>query len=561
MPSSGASTTSGSPVRQPVREDLAGRRARAAGTATARSAPACRRRSRRRTGAAATAAKPAARRPTARPGPSSRAACVPGVVPAGTATRRSRRTAAARRVRRASAARASGRARAPSARPAGCAPADGGHGGGVARAICHRQRQRAQCASGRSSGRASRPWRCRRVRGGPSPCREQRDARSIERGHRLVEKPQRPLSSDRRARPMRRRCPCDSTRAGSVRLRVERDVVKRGAHDSRGTVRRPARPATRRFSSAVSSSFSAGRWPANAMSSRSIGAKGATSAPRQRTSPAAGATGRPGCAAASSCPCRWRRSPPAPSRLDAEGQTPEKRREAAPRGEFDGFEHGMAADSAMGRGWEEDPCAKVEDARKTVAIIADAPLWVLRRVKVGVRGARCRAPRLVSSNRWAAAMMPPGPVPRALRAPRRGMETIMYHASGRKSRVGRMVCWAFLVCATTVAIAATPSASEQANALFAEYWDWQMRERPTYATYVGDHRFDHRMSEASERAIARRKAFVADLAQRLAQIDRSGFPVRRPCPTWCWRQRSTSRSGGTPCLPSRPPQVPMLGCR
>ncbi len=103
------------------------------------------------------------------------------------------------------------------------------------------------------------------------------------------------------------------------------------------------------------------------------------------------------------------------------------------------------------------------------------------------------------------------------------METIMYHASGRKSRVGRMVCWAFLACATTVAIAATPSASEQANALFAEYWDWQMRERPTYATYVGDHRFDDRMSDASERAIARRKAFVADLAQRLAQIDRSAL--------------------------------------
>ncbi len=77
-------------------------------------------------------------------------------------------------------------------------------------------------------------------------------------------------------------------------------------------------------------------------------------------------------------------------------------------------------------------------------------------------------------------------------------------------------------CAATAAIAA-PSASEQANALFAEYWEWQMREFPGYATYVGDHRYDDRMIDVSESAIARRKAHVDELAKRLAQIDRNAL--------------------------------------
>src|SRR6266545_144353 len=92
-----------------------------------------------------------------------------------------------------------------------------------------------------------------------------------------------------------------------------------------------------------------------------------------------------------------------------------------------------------------------------------------------------------------------------------------------QSRVAMMVCWLAIAAAITAASAAPPSASEQANTLFAEYWEWQMREIPVYATYVGDHRYDDRMIDVSQGAIARRKAFVADLAQRLAQIDRSAL--------------------------------------
>jgi len=70
---------------------------------------------------------------------------------------------------------------------------------------------------------------------------------------------------------------------------------------------------------------------------------------------------------------------------------------------------------------------------------------------------------------------------------------------------------------------ATPAASDEAHALFAEYWDWQMHEYPTYATAMGDHRFDDRLTDVSLAAIARRKAYQADLAARLRAIDRSAL--------------------------------------
>ncbi len=79
----------------------------------------------------------------------------------------------------------------------------------------------------------------------------------------------------------------------------------------------------------------------------------------------------------------------------------------------------------------------------------------------------------------------------------------------------------FVLCGS--ATAAPPTASEQATALFVEYWEWQMREFPGYATYVGDHRYDDRLTDVSAAAIARRKAYQADLARRLAAIDRSAL--------------------------------------
>src|SRR5438876_7103659 len=73
------------------------------------------------------------------------------------------------------------------------------------------------------------------------------------------------------------------------------------------------------------------------------------------------------------------------------------------------------------------------------------------------------------------------------------------------------------------AAASAQPASEKAHALFDAYSEWQLRELPGYATAVGDHRYDDRLTDFSEAAIARRKASVADFAKQLQGIDRNAL--------------------------------------
>jgi uncharacterized protein (DUF885 family) len=71
--------------------------------------------------------------------------------------------------------------------------------------------------------------------------------------------------------------------------------------------------------------------------------------------------------------------------------------------------------------------------------------------------------------------------------------------------------------------AGAQTATEKAHALFDGYSEWQMRELPGYATMVGDHRYDDRLTDFSEAAIARRKASVADFAKQLQGIGRNAL--------------------------------------
>jgi uncharacterized protein (DUF885 family) len=72
------------------------------------------------------------------------------------------------------------------------------------------------------------------------------------------------------------------------------------------------------------------------------------------------------------------------------------------------------------------------------------------------------------------------------------------------------------VCATALA-----QPAEKARAVFAAYFEWQLRELPVFATSIGDHRHDDRLTDYSEAAIARRKTDVADFVQQLRGIDRN----------------------------------------
>ncbi len=89
--------------------------------------------------------------------------------------------------------------------------------------------------------------------------------------------------------------------------------------------------------------------------------------------------------------------------------------------------------------------------------------------------------------------------------------------------IGTPVLLAATLWLFTYGAAGAQTATEKAHALFDAYSEWQMRELPGYATAVGDHRYDDRLTDFSEAAIARRKAFVADLAKQLQGIDRNGL--------------------------------------
>src|SRR2546428_9177563 len=57
------------------------------------------------------------------------------------------------------------------------------------------------------------------------------------------------------------------------------------------------------------------------------------------------------------------------------------------------------------------------------------------------------------------------------------------------------------------------------------YWDCLLREDPLFASRVGDHRFDDRLPEASEKAQARRLIRLRTFRERARAIPRSRLPL------------------------------------
>jgi uncharacterized protein (DUF885 family) len=67
-----------------------------------------------------------------------------------------------------------------------------------------------------------------------------------------------------------------------------------------------------------------------------------------------------------------------------------------------------------------------------------------------------------------------------------------------------------------------PSAEgKRFHTLLDEEWDWDLREFPTFATLVGDPRYDDKLEDMSVAAIERRKAHARDKLKRLEKIDRA----------------------------------------
>jgi uncharacterized protein (DUF885 family) len=61
--------------------------------------------------------------------------------------------------------------------------------------------------------------------------------------------------------------------------------------------------------------------------------------------------------------------------------------------------------------------------------------------------------------------------------------------------------------------------------LVAADWEWRLREYPTFATVVGDPRYDDRWQDLSPEARSRRDGYYRDLLRRLEKLDRGSLPV------------------------------------
>jgi len=92
---------------------------------------------------------------------------------------------------------------------------------------------------------------------------------------------------------------------------------------------------------------------------------------------------------------------------------------------------------------------------------------------------------------------------------------VILRAIVRAARVGLIVsiagCFAPAMAQTT--------AAEEANAIFAEYWQRVAEEFPEYSTFRGDDRYNDRLTDLSPEAIARRRDYAQDLLARVRRVD------------------------------------------
>ena len=70
---------------------------------------------------------------------------------------------------------------------------------------------------------------------------------------------------------------------------------------------------------------------------------------------------------------------------------------------------------------------------------------------------------------------------------------------------------------------AASEATRQLHALFQEEWEYTLREDPTFASFLGDRRYNDRWADASLAALERRQQHSRETLERLKSIDMAGL--------------------------------------
>lgn len=77
--------------------------------------------------------------------------------------------------------------------------------------------------------------------------------------------------------------------------------------------------------------------------------------------------------------------------------------------------------------------------------------------------------------------------------------------------------------AAVVPAAAQQSAPERLQTLFADDWEWRLRNSPLFATSLGDTRYSHELGEVGLEAVERRRAYNRAFVERLEAIPRDSL--------------------------------------
>ena len=106
----------------------------------------------------------------------------------------------------------------------------------------------------------------------------------------------------------------------------------------------------------------------------------------------------------------------------------------------------------------------------------------------------------------------------------------------------------FLVCIQWTAMSNTArpepkTPSERLHAIFETEWQWSLENNPTWASQLGDLRYNDRWPDVSLEAIESRHAHRQEVLERLDRIDRAALRTPTRSTTVCSARsmRSTSR--------------------